>query len=158
LKSSSSLYYPVFAFTMLFFALVFIPRKEIKKIFWFCLLWGTGFDFILIMLFKILNMYHYVKADPFDFYGSPIFINLAWAPAVMLFIHFLPARKEKYILPLYLAMYAMLGVFIGVFLTKAGLIVETHWNELLRFPVVYLAFYICYKHYQYLKKKDSRTI
>jgi hypothetical protein len=83
-----------------------------------------------------LNLYHYVNADPFDFYGSPILINLAWAAAVMLFLHFLSARKEKYILPLYLSMYAILGMFIGVFLTKAGLIVETHWNGLLRVPVV----------------------
>jgi hypothetical protein len=143
---------------MLFFVLVFIPRKELAKTFWFSLLWGSGLSLILILLFKTLNLYHYVKADPFDFYGSPIFINLAWATAVMLFIHFLPVRKERYVLPLYLSMYAVLGVFIGTFLTKAGLIVEAHWNELLRFPVVYLSFYACLKHYQYLKKKDGNTI
>lgn len=158
MKLPNSLYYPAFAVTMLFFVLAFVPRKEIKKIFWFSVLWGTGLDLILILLFKVLNLYHYVNADPFDFYGSPIFINLAWAAAVMLFLHFLPARKEKYILPVYISLYAVLGLFIGVFLTKAGLIVETHWNELLRFPVVYLSFYACYKHYQYLKKKDSETI
>jgi hypothetical protein len=62
------------------------------------MLWGTGLDLILILLFKVLNLYHYVNADPFDFYGSPIFINLAWAAAVMFFLHFLPARKEKYVL------------------------------------------------------------
>lgn len=143
---------------MFLFVLVFIPRKEIKKVFWFSLLWGSGVDLCLILLFKILNLYHYVKADPFDFYGSPIFINLAWAAAVLLFIYFLPARKEKYVLPLYISMYAVLGVFIGVFLNKAGLIVEIHWNELLRYPVIYLWFYGCYKHYQSLKKKDSETI
>lgn len=38
--------------------------------------------------------------------------------------------------------------------------VETHWNELLRFPVVYLWFYGCYRHYQYLgmgEKKDAAS-
>lgn len=158
MKLSINLYYPAFALTMLFFVLVFIPRAELKKTFWFSVLWGTGLDLILVLLFKVLNIYHYVKAEPFDFYGSPIFINLAWAAAVMLFIHFLPARKEKYILPLYISLYAVLGMFIGVFLTKAGLIVETYWNELLRFPVVYLSFWIGFKHYQYLKTKDSETI
>ncbi len=155
---SNSLYYPAFAFIMLFFVLVFVPRKELKKIFWFSLLWGTGLDVTLVLLFKALKLYHYVNADPFNFYGSPMFINLAWAAAVMLFIYFLPARKEKYILLLYIATYAMLGVFIGVFLTKAGLIVETRWNVLLRFPIIYLAFYGVYKHYQYLKMKDNKTI
>jgi hypothetical protein len=158
MKLSSSLYYPAFALTMLFFVLVFIPRKEIKKIFWFSSLWGSGVDLILILLFKTLNLYRYVKASPFDFYGSPIFINLSWSAAVMLFIHFLPIRKEKYVLPLYLSIYGIFGVFIGVFLTNAGLIVEIHWNELLRFPVIYLWFYGCYKHYQYLKKESCHTI
>jgi hypothetical protein len=143
---------------MLFFVLIFIPQKELKKIFWFSVLWGTGLDLVVILLCKSLNLYHYVNADPFNFYGSPILINLSWAPAVMLFIYFLPARKEKYILPLYLSIYATLGVFIGAFLTKTGLIVETHWNVLLRFPLVYGCFYVCYKHYQYLKKKDRETI
>lgn len=158
MKLSNSLYYPAFAATMLFLVLVFVPRKEIKKIFWFSLLWGTGVDMFLILLFKLLNFYHYINAEPFDFYGSPIFINLTWSTAVILFIHFLPARKEKYILPLYVGMYALLGVFIGVFLLKAGLIVETHWNELLRFPVIYLWFFMCHKHYLHLKRKDGDTI
>ena len=152
------MYYPAFALTMLFFILVFIPRQKIQKVFWFSLLWGSGVDIILIWFFKLLNLYHYVKSDPFSFYGSPIFINLAWTAAVMLFIHFLPARKEKYVFPIYLAGFAMTGVFIGVFLKNAGLIVETHWNELLRFPVIFFWFYGCYLHYQYLKKEDSQTI
>jgi hypothetical protein len=143
---------------MLTFVLVFIPKKELRKIFWFSVLWGVGLDLIVILLSRIFNLYHYVNFDPFNFYGSPIFVNLSWAPAVMLFIHFLPARNEKYVLPLYLSIYAMLGTFIGVFLTKAGLLVEVHWNELLRFPLVYACFYACHKHYQYLKKKDSDTI
>lgn len=154
----NSLYYPAFALTMLFFVLVFIPREEIQKTFWFSLLWGSGLDLILILLFKALNLYHYVNADPFNFYGSPIFINLAWAAAVMLFIHFLPTRKEKWVLPVYIGMYAFLSLFIGVFLTEAGLLVKTHWNEFLRFPVIYLSFLIGYQHYKYLKKKDPETI
>jgi hypothetical protein len=118
LKLPNSLYYPAFALTMLFFVLVFVPRKEIKKIFWFSVLWGTGLDVLLVLLFKALNLYHYINADPFDFYGSPIFINLAWAAAVMLFLHFLPARKEKYILPVYISLFAVLGLFIGVFFLR----------------------------------------
>ena len=158
MKLPNSLYYLAFALTMLFFVLVFIPRKILQKIFWFSTLWGVGLDLILILLFKKLNLYHYVNDAPLDFCGSPILINLSWACAVMLFIYFLPARKERYIIPLYLGTFALIGTFIGFFLINAGLIVETHWNELLRFPVVYLAFCAVYWHYQYLKKNDSQSI
>lgn len=155
---SNSLYYPAFSLTMLFFVLVFIPQQEIKKIFWFSVLWGTGLDTVIILLCKLLNLYHYVNSAPFDFYGSPILLNLAWATAVMLFLHFLPERKEKYILPVYISIYAALGVFIGSFFKNTGLLVETHWHELFRFPLVYICFFACYKHYQSLKKSDSGTI
>ena len=157
-KLSSSLYYPAFALIMLFFVLAFVPRRELQRTFWFSLLWGTGLDTLLILLAKLLNLYHYVHAEPFELFGSPFFINLSWAAAVMLFLHFLPNRKERYVMPLYLASYAWLGVYIGVFLMKAGLIIETHWSEVYRFPLVYGCFYICYKHYQHLKKKDWNSL
>ena len=143
---------------MLLFVLVFVPQKEIKKIFWFSVLWGTGLDLTVILLCKYLNLYHYVNSAPFDFYGSPILLNLAWATAVMLFLHFLPDRKEKYILPVYISLYAGLGVFIGTFFENAGLLVETHWHELLRFPLIYVCFLACHRHYQSLKRRDSDTI
>lgn len=157
-KLPNRLYYPAFALVMLFFVLVFIPRAKIQKFFWFSLLWGTGLDTALIWLFKSLNLYHYVNAEPFEFYGSPFFINFSWATAVMLFLHFLPLRKEWYVLPIYLSSFGLVGLYIGVFFTNAGLIVETHWNELLRFPLVTLCFYACYKHYRHLKIKDEVSI
>lgn len=153
MKLSNSLYYPALALIMLLFVLVFVPRKEIKRLFWFSVLWGTGLDLTIILIVKALNLFHYINSAPFEFYGSPIFINLSWAPAVILFFYFLPTSKIKYIIYIYISMYAMLGVFIGAFLKRAGLLIETHWYELLRFPLVYLCFYACYKHYQYLKSK-----
>jgi hypothetical protein len=158
LSLSNRWYYPAFALTMLFFVLAFVPRKTIQKLFWFSLIWGVGLDTALILLFKALNFYYYVNAEPFEYLGSPFFINLSWAPAVILFFHFLPARTERFVLPVYIACYALLGTYIGVFLTNAGLIVDVNWNGLYRFPVVYLCFYACHKHYQYLKANDPDSI
>ncbi len=158
MELSNNLYYPAFALVMLFFVLVFIPRAEIKRLFWFSVLWGTGLDFIVVLLMKILNIYRYSNASPFVFYGSPIFLNLAWATAVLLFFYFLPVSKIKYILYVYIGIYAMLGVFIGAFLKEAGLLIEIHWHVLLRFPLVYGCFYACYRHYEYLRKKDSTLL
>ncbi|HEX7714526.1 MAG TPA: hypothetical protein VF531_10955 [Bacillota bacterium] len=143
---------------MLALVIVFVPRREIKKLFWFSLLWGSMVDFLLVELFRLLNFYRYENSFPLEFYGSPIMLNLAWSQAIILFIHFLPRRKEWYVLPFYIAMFSMIGTAIGVFFKNAGLIREIHWNELLRFPVWVVWFYgVCW-HYNRLRARDRTTI
>ena len=148
---SNKLYYPAFALTMFIFTLAFVPRKDIKTLFWFSLIWGSGVDMFLILLFRLLNLYQYVNAMPFDFYGSPLFINLSWSPAIILFLYFLPKRPEWYVFPLYLFAFGIIGTTIGVFLNNAQLIKEIHWNELFRFPVIVLWFWASSWHYHILK-------
>jgi hypothetical protein len=155
---SNNLYYPVLAITMLLFALLFIPKPAFKKLFWFGLLWGSGVDAILIFIIKLLNLYHYVNSEPFSFYGSPMFINLSWIPVIIMFIYFRPRRKEKYIMPLYIAAFSFVGLYVGIILTHVGLIVEKHWHVLLRFPLWYIWFYGAYKHYTYLEIKSKSDI
>ncbi len=147
----SRLSYPIFALLMLFLVLAFVPRKEIKKLFWFSLLWGSTVDAVLILLFRMLNLYHYVKLEPFNFLGAPLWIPLAWSPAFILFIYFYPNRKEWYYTTFYIAAFSMMGVAIGLFFTQVGLIKEVHWNEFLRFPVHFIWFYGALKHYQRLE-------
>jgi hypothetical protein len=155
-QTNNSIYYPILALSVLIFAIILIPRAEFKKWFWFSLFWGSGVDAILILLIKLLNLYHYIKAEPFSFYGSPMFINLSWVPVILMFIHFLPNRSEKYILYLYIAAFSFIGLYVGIILHSVGLIVETHWHELLRFPLWYGWFYGAYRHYKYLEKTHSK--
>jgi hypothetical protein len=151
-------YYVILAVLMFLLVLIYVPRPEIKKLFWFGLLWGSGVDFLLAELFRLFNLYHYVHAFPFEFYSSPIMINLAWSQAIILFIYFLPQRKEGYVFPIYLAVFAIVGVFIGTILKNVGLIAEIHWHELLRFPVWVIWFYGAAWHYRRLKSRDTMTI
>lgn len=140
---------------MLFLVLVFVPRREIKKVFWFSLLWGSTVDAILILLFRIFNIYYYDKLEPFNFFGVPIWISLAWSPAIILFIYFYPDRKEWYYQIFYITFFSMAGVGIGLFFTQVGLLKEVHWNELLRFPMHFIWFYGAARHYQYLESTES---
>ena len=150
---SNSLYYPAFALTMFVFMLALVHRKEIKPLFWFSLVWGSGVDIFLILLFHFLNLYIYLNDMPFDFYGSPILLNLAWTPAILLFIYFMPKQTGWFSYVLYLATFGMIGTLIGFFLQNAGLIKELHWHELLRFPVITGWFYIAAWRYKIFKSK-----
>ena len=140
---------------MLFLVFVFIPKWEIKKLFWFSLLWGPTVDASLILLFRILNLYYYDKLEPFNFLGIPMWLPLAWSPAIILYIYFYPERKEWYYTAFYIVAFSMIGVAIGLFFTQAGLIKEVHWNEFLRFPVHLLWFYGALRHYQYLQSTEK---
>jgi hypothetical protein len=155
---SNNLYYPAFAITMFIFMLTLVPRKEIKSLFWFSLIWGPGVDLSLILLFRFLKFYNYVNAKPFDFYGAPLLLVLAWSPAIILFLYFMPKRVEWYVYPLYLGAFGTIGTFVGVFLHNAGLIEEIHWNELFRTPFIIAWLHFAAWHYSILKSRDDRMV
>lgn len=149
-------YYPIFALLMLSLMLLLVPRHVVKKLLWISMVWGTGVDLLLILVFATwLKLYRYVHTVPFDFYGVPIWISLAWSVAVVLFLHFLPESKSKIPFYLYLCSFSLLSVFIGESFVQLGMIKEFFWDELLRFPVTFGWFYAIAWNYQYLKAKDE---
>lgn len=107
------------------------------------------------MLFKGLNLYYYDNMGPFNFLGVPMWLALAWSPALILLIHFYPERNEWYYQYFYIGAFSMIGVGIGLFFTQAGLIKEIHWNEFLRFPVHFIWFYGAVRHHQYLQATEK---
>lgn len=149
-------YYPVFALLMFTLMLLLVPRKVIRRLLWFGMIWGAAVDLTLILIFSVwLKLYRYEQTFPFDFYGVPIWINLAWAAAVIMFLYFLPEGKLKVPFYLYLTAFSMCSVFIGEVFVKLGMIKEIFWDELLRFPVTFMWFYGVAWNYKYLTAKDK---
>lgn len=144
--------YIIFAGLMFLLLITFVPRRRIQKLFWFSLLWGPMVNILMVWTFQALNLYHYEYLKPFEFLGTPIFNSLAWSPAIILFIHFLPERTERYVVPLYIALYSMLGTLIGAYFTEFGLVEEVHFHYVLRLPIWYLWFSATLWHYYKLFK------
>ena len=147
--------YIVFALLMFMLMIIMVPREKIRKLFWFSLLWGPTVDVFLVWSFSALRFYQYQYIKPFDFFGIPIWNALAWIPAIVLFIYFLPERKEPYLIWLYIATYSMLGVFVGAFYTEFGLVKEIHFHYGLRFPVWYLWFWAVLWHHRKLEAGEN---
>jgi hypothetical protein len=150
-------YYLIFALVMLFLLLAFVPRQEIKKLFWFSLLWGSGVDTFFVLLFRFLNLYYYQGLEPFNLLGTSILLAMSWSPAIILYIHFFPNRDEWYYITFYITAYSMIGVSIGLFFTQVGIIKEIHWNEFFRFPIHFIWFFGVWKHYQYLQSTEKKS-
>lgn len=144
--------YIIFAALIFLFLVVFVPRQQIKKLFWFSLMWGPTVDVLLVWTTKVLSLYQYTYLKPFEFFGAPIFNALAWSPAIILFLYFLPEQKERYIIPIYIGLFSMVGVFIGAYYTEFGLVRNIHFHYLLRFPIWYLWFSGALWHYRKLYK------
>jgi len=143
------LYTPVFAFFLLILLLTFVPKENFKKLFWFGLIWGyLGASVTAFFLSTVLNLFNYERIMPFIMFGSPLWLTFAWIPAIMLYLHFLPTRKEWYVFPLYLAAFSAAGMEIDGVLNRSGLLIYNHWTPFYRFLLSLGWFYLTTLHYR----------
>ena len=105
-----------------------------------------------------MNLFYYEQLEPFNFLGAPMWIPLAWSPAIILLIYFFPDRKEWYYQAFYITAFSMVGVGVGLFFKQAGLIKEVHWNGFLRLPLHVVWFYGAVKHHRYLEATEEDSL
>ncbi|AFQ42525.1 hypothetical protein Desmer_0476 [Desulfosporosinus meridiei DSM 13257] len=144
-------YYLTFAFGLLFLILVFIPKQELRKLFWFGILWGSGLDFIVEHLYHFVNLTRYQHAEPFNVGILPLWTILAWAPAVMLFIYFLPQRRERYIYWVYVIIWSSFICSVAVILKQIGLLVFINGGPWIWFIGSFVFLSLMSKYYQFLE-------
>ncbi len=150
------LYYIIFSALMFFFMLVFIPRQMIRKLFWFGMLWGSTFDFLLESAFCFFHILRYEHIQPFNVGYLSIWTVLAWTPTNMMLIYFLPESPKKYVFWVYILMYSGLTALIGIVLVNLGLLVFVHWNAVCWFVFGVVYYYLMVKHYRSLMDGAKR--
>lgn len=143
--------YTLFALMMLFFLLIFVPRLAIKKLFWFGMFWGSTLDFLIETVFSLLNILRYEHIQPFNIGRLPVWTVLGWTPAAILFVYFLPQRKERYIFWLYIIMFSGLTACIGAVLSQLKLLVFINWSVIHWFVMGIAFYYLQARHYFYLE-------
>ncbi len=151
-------YYPALAFLLLLLVVLFIPKAEIKQLFWISFLWGyVGSKAFAFIIGQALNLYKWKHAMPFEFLGAPHWLVLGWGLALMLYFYFLPESNDWYVFPTYLLIFAMASTALDKIFHNAGLLEYIHWNPLCRFILSLLWFYGAARHYVYLKAKGAKT-
>ncbi|KUO75918.1 MAG: hypothetical protein APF81_01635 [Desulfosporosinus sp. BRH_c37] len=146
-------YYLIFSCGLLALALLFIPRSQIQRLFWMGMLCGSGVDFGFEYIYSLLNLTRYQHIEPFNIGMLSIWTVLAWTPTVMLFIYFLPKRKEPYIQWLYLIIWTVATSFVGILLSQLGLMVFVKAGPWLWLIVGFIFYYLIAKFYRYLEDK-----
>lgn len=130
-----TLYYPFLAFSLLAIALIGIPRLDIRRLFAESLILGFTLSFIFNVAMVGLGMFYYRYAGAFSVLGSPIWLNFAWSPSIMVFLHFKPAMSRKLQFLAYLASFSLIGALLDNTLHKLGLLVYVHWSPVIMFFV-----------------------
>ena len=148
-------YYPFVAFLLWALVVFFVPKEEVRRLFWLSFLWGyLESNIFVIIVTNLLNLYKYRYAMPFEFLGSPQWLVLGWTFTLILYFHFLPKTKEWYALPLYIFAFSLTSTSLDKMLNQIGLLVYIHWNPLCRFIISMLLFYAAARHYRYLVEKE----
>lgn len=135
-----NLYYVGFSSLMAALAIILIPRKAIHKIFGFSLVWGyLGSLFFVKTFDQGLNLFHWEAANPFIFFKSPFLLNLAWVPAIMIYLYFIP--KPKHLFYLYVFSFCLVSAGLDEVFNRIGVLTYIFWNPFLRFLVAFLWLY-----------------
>lgn len=140
-----------FALGIFFLMVVFIPRGEIQRLFWLSALWGSGSNFTIEYVFVLTGLTRYEHIIPFNVGVLPIWTVLAWAPAVMLFIYFLPQQKEPYIRWMYILLWSTFTGGVAVIFKNLGILVFIKGGPWIWFVTGFLSYILLIKYYRYLK-------
>lgn len=154
IKDPLILYYFAFPLFLLVLMVAFLDRKEIKSLFWFGLIWGSVLTTIIIFIIAdIFNLVKYQHVKPFTILGLPLLFDLAWTPAVLLFLHFLPKKKPRYAYYSYIIVFCLINAANDEVFHQIGLLEYIHWSPLYRFLISLPYFYWLAIHYINLKSK-----
>ncbi|HYH03010.1 MAG TPA: hypothetical protein VEC37_07920 [Bacillota bacterium] len=150
-------YYLTFALIMLFFSLVFIPKRKIQKLFWFGMLWGSILDFIVEHIYVFFHLTKYQYMEPFNIGALPLWTVLAWTPAIMLFIYLFPQHKAAYLYWVYLTMWSTFITFVAVILNHLRLLIFINGGPWIWFVGGFIFLHLMSKYHQNLEasSKDS---
>jgi hypothetical protein len=149
-------YYLGFPAILLLLTIIFLDRKTLQSLFWLGLIWGSGFSTLIIVIAdNCFHLLRYQHASPFTFFGSPVLLHLAWAPAILMFLHFLPNRKISYAFYAYILIFSFMSSIIDEIFHQIGLLKYIHWNSFVRFVITLPYYYFLAVHYLMLKSKGA---
>jgi hypothetical protein len=101
-----------------------VPRKEIRRLFIYGLIFGGVFDVVLVEAANLIGEFKYVNYGPFGMFGIHFMAPIAWTVYYIIYFYLLPKKK------IYLYLYTAMGVFDSIFfcqmITKLGVLQLAH--------------------------------
>lgn len=102
------LIYPLYTAVFAIILVVVVPRKEIRRLSIYGIVFGAVVDALAIVFGNVTDLYGYINYGPFGFMGIPFFPPIAWAMFYIQYFYFLPQEK-----PL-IYVYIISGIFYSI--------------------------------------------
>lgn len=129
-------YYLLMTALFLISTIILVPRRCWRNLFPFALIAGSFIEFCEIIIDdRLLGLYHYAGYGAFHVFNVPFGVIMAWNAAMLLFLYFLPDRRQHPTLWwMYLAASSLLTVSIELILNQLGIIIvfSSLWGALPR--------------------------
>jgi len=152
----SSLIYPAFTFILVLISLILIPRERYRIFFPVIIISVMIHAALMYFAINVVDAFHFIADEPFAILGIPIFISISWVPSFALFLWGLPEKMPHWAFHVYIAAFALIGVFIDMTFQSLGLQLASVWYRpwMWFFPVylLYWATYILYQKRKQLEK------
>ncbi|HHW08997.1 MAG TPA: hypothetical protein GXX29_03360 [Firmicutes bacterium] len=145
------LWYPLFAAFMFLAMITLVPRDHIKRLFAYGILFGFIAGWLVTVTGRALNLFQYQQMGPFTFIGSPVLVNMSWTAALVVFLHFLPHRRDA-LYWLYIAGFSLMSTMIDDVTHRVGVLRYFFWSSYARFPLAFVWFWVAAVFYQ---KRES---
>jgi hypothetical protein len=128
-----------------------VPKKDIKRLFIYGLIFGGIFDIITVSLANLIGEFKYINYGPFGLMHIHFIAPLSWTIYFIIYFYFLPEKK------LYRYIYTIAGTFYSIMfcqmITKLGVLKLAHGiiDSIIPFVIWYP---IATWGYGWLLKKD----
>ncbi len=85
--------YPIYTAVLMLIVLAVVPRRQIKKLALYGIIFGAATDVLVIVFLKLIGAGGYINIGPFGFMSIPFFPPIAWTAFFILLLHFLPEKN-----------------------------------------------------------------
>lgn len=146
--------YPIYTGILALLTFALVPRKEIRRLSMYAIVFGGVTDVFAILLFSnVLGMVDFINFKYFGAFGIPLFPPIAWTTYFIMFMYFMPKNKPwRYIYPVITASFS---TYFGYVLHALG-IFNWYYHPILLLLLAFLPWQ-CGVAWAYLRLEEGKV-
>lgn len=140
--------YLIYTAVFSFILLALVPKKQIRQLSFYGIIFGGLMDVIMLTLGKITGLFGWINYGPLGFIGYPIFASISWAIYFILYYYFLPEDK------ILIFIYTGVGVMFSVLYTNVVINLDIFFSKSrILLPLLSFIFWFTFATWGYLRLK-----
>jgi len=155
--------YPIYTSILALLTFAIVPRKEIRRLAIYGIVFGAVADIFFIELLGIMGMGKYINFKYFGAFGISFFPPIAWTAYFILYLYILPKNKPwKYLFPVIASCYS---IYFSNILQAMDIFKWNYGNPVLPLLIIYAPWhfgvtwaYLRITNETFIKKKIRNTI